>query len=163
MQNVELFKEVMSRFPTGVTIVTGAEATGNPVGFTANAVAAVSLEPRLVLVCVDRSSASLEVLLRTGSFGLSVLRADQEALALRFADDVRDQRFDGLEVLATSLGPPVLEAALAWMSCRIWKRVEGGDHIVLIGEVVDAGVNPDGAALVFFRRGYGPTTGQPSD
>ena len=77
----ELFRDVMSQFAAGVTLVTGMDESGVPVGFTANAVASVSLNPRLILVCVDRGSASLPVLLETGKFAVSVLRSGDGEIA----------------------------------------------------------------------------------
>ncbi len=161
VEDAELFKDVMSRFPTGVTIVTGKDVSGAPVGFTANAVASVSLSPRLILVCADKASESLAVLLRTRSFAVSVLRAEDEEIAIRFSADVPDNRFLDLELRPTEGGPPVLERALAWMSCRVWKEFEAGDHVVLIGAVVDAGLGPEGQPLVFFRRAYGTIDATP--
>ncbi len=161
MQNNEMFKEVMSRFPTGVTIVTGEREGGAPVGFTANAVASVSLEPQLMLVCADRDSASLPVLLNRRTFGVSVLRAEDEAIAYRFSRENPDERFRNIQLRPTSVGPPVLQRALAWLGCRVWKHLEAGDHVILIGEVVDAGVGSEGPPLVFFRRGYGTFSGAP--
>ena len=161
MRNAELFKEVMSRFATGVTVVTGADASGVPVGFTANAVTSVSLEPHLILVCADRESESLRVLLRTGSFAVSVLRAEDAKIAQRFSEEIRDQRFRQMELVNTRVGPPTLKNALAWMDCRIWKKVEAGDHVVLIGEVVECGAGPAGHPLVFFGRKFGTIADPP--
>lgn len=162
VQKAELFKQVMSSFPTGVTIVTGVGASGVPVGFTANAVASVSLNPLLVLVCADRGSASLPVLLESGRFGLSVLGEQDKDIAKRFAEEQRDQRFQDLDLEPTPIGPPILANALAWVSCTIWKSVEAGDHLILIGEVVDAGLGSGGRPLVFFRRAYGTVADPPT-
>ena len=155
VRNAQLFKEVMSRLSTGVTVVTGTDPLGVPVGFTANAVASVSLEPHLILVCADRKSESLSVLLRTGSFAVSILRAEDAKIARRFSEEIRDQRFQELELVDMRVGPPTLKNALAWIDCRIWKKVEAGDHVVLIGEVVDCGVGPASHPLVFFEKKFG--------
>lgn len=161
VQKAELFKQVMSSFPTGVTIVTGVGSSGVPVGFTANAVASVSLNPCLVLVCADRDSASLPVLLESGTFGLSVLGEQDRDIAERFAEEQRDQRFQDLDLEPTQTGSPILGRALAWVSCTIWKSVEAGDHLILIGEVIDAGLGSEGRPLVFFRRGYSTVADPP--
>ena len=159
VENAALFKEVMSQFPTGVAVVTGIDGSGAPVGFTANAVASVSLEPHLVLVCADRSSASLSILQQTGTFALSVLRAEDSEIAHRFSEEIPEHRFQELELVPTQAGPPILKGALAWVGCRIWRTVEAGDHVVLIGEVVDCGAGRDGAPLVFFGSGFGTFAG----
>lgn len=149
--NAERFREVMSNFATGVTVVMGVDAAGAPVGFTVNAVASVSLDPLLMLLCADQGSASLAALLSSGLFAVSVLPAEDEELARRFAEELRDERFRELELRMTAEGVPVLKSALAWVACRVWKSVEAGDHIILIGEVIDGGSRVEGDPLVFFR------------
>ncbi len=150
----ELFRDVMSQFAAGVTLVTGMDESGVPVGFTANAVASVSLNPRLILVCVDRGSASLPVLLETGKFAVSVLRSGDGEIAHSFAVGIRDDRFREHEFVPTQAGPPTLRTALAWMSCRVWRNVEAGDHTVLIGEVAECGLGSAGGPLVYFGREF---------
>lgn len=155
LQNREWFRQVMSRYPTGVTVVTGADRDGKPVGFTVNAVASVSLDPHLILVCADRDSASLPVLLERGSFAISVLRAEHVDLARRFSAEVPEERFQELKVTETHSGLPILEDALAWTSCRVWKTIEAGDHFILIGQVLECGIGPEGSPLVFFGSEFG--------
>lgn len=149
------FRDVMAHFATGVTVVTGVDADGTHVGFTANAVASVSIDPLLVLFCADRDSASLPVLIRTGRFGISVLRVEDRELARRFSDEIHDRRFRELELRSSAAGIPFLRNALAWVECRVWKSVEAGDHVVLIGEVLDCGAAENGKPLVFFRGEFG--------
>ncbi len=151
VHDAELFKEVMSQFATGVTVVTGVDRSGIPVGFTANAVASVSLEPPLILACADRRSSSLPALVESGSFAVSVLRAEDAEIAHRFSEKIRDERFRELELVGTRAGPPALKNALAWLGCRVWRDITAGDHVVLIGEVIDGGIGPEGPPLVFFR------------
>jgi flavin reductase (DIM6/NTAB) family NADH-FMN oxidoreductase RutF len=149
------FRRVMSHFATGVTVVTGRDEGGSPVGLTANAVTSVSLEPALILVCLDRLSESRPVLLRTGRFGVSILRSGQEALARRFSRADPEERFEGLELRTEVTGVPLLASALGWADCRVWKSVEAGDHTVLLGEVLACDAPDDGHPLVFFRGGFG--------
>jgi flavin reductase (DIM6/NTAB) family NADH-FMN oxidoreductase RutF len=151
----DLFKEAMGRFATGVAVVTTVGPNGDRVGFTANAVASVSLDPLLLLVSVDQSSSSLDPLLETGFFALSFLHADDLEVAHRFATGERDTRFDGLEVRSEVTGAPILESALAWVDCTVWKVVEAGDHHVVFGEVQGCGVSSEGAPLLYFRGGFG--------
>lgn len=158
MGAVQRFREVMGHFATGVAIVTGRDAEGRPFGFTANAVASVSLDPLLVLVAVDRASTSLDLLREGGRFALSFLGADDRALALRFAGEEREERFEGVALAAKDTGAPVLETALAWIDCSIWKEVEAGDHVVLFGEVRGCGFGREGDPLVFHRGRYGSVT-----
>ncbi len=149
------FREVMGNFATGVAVVTGVDPRGNPLGFTANAVTSVSLDPLLVLVAVDRDSTSLPALLESGSFALSFLRARDRGLALRFARSERDARFQGLALREDVTGAPILEQALAWVDCSIWKSVEAGDHLVVFGEVAGCGTQGHEDPLIFFQGRYG--------
>jgi 3-hydroxy-9,10-secoandrosta-1,3,5(10)-triene-9,17-dione monooxygenase reductase component len=149
------FRHVMGHFATGVTVVSGLDPDGNPVGLTANAVTSVSLEPRLLLVGMDRGSSSLEALLETGQFGISVLRAEDEALARRFAEEAPGVRFRGLDLEDVGADVPILRGALAWLACSVWRTVEAGDHTLLLGEVVKCSADTEGRPLVFFRGGYG--------
>jgi flavin reductase (DIM6/NTAB) family NADH-FMN oxidoreductase RutF len=175
------FREAMGCFATGVAVVTGRAPSGDYVGLTANSLTSVSLEPPLVLVCLDRSSESRSVLLESRRFAISVLGSDQEELARRFAGEARDTRFEDLAVRFGIEGVPILDGALAWLDCRIWEVVEAGDHTVLFGQVEDGGTGryggsgepgsvggagPEGrdggersqgskGPLVFYRGGYG--------
>jgi flavin reductase (DIM6/NTAB) family NADH-FMN oxidoreductase RutF len=156
----------MGRFATGVAVITGRSASGEFLGFTANSLTSVSLEPPLVLICVDRDSASRDSLVKSGRFAVSLLRRDQEPLARRFAGEARETRFQDLALHFPPGGVPVLQDALAWLDCRVWRLVEAGDHTVLFGLVeaagdVTGGGRETGAGdgppkpLVYFRKSYG--------
>ncbi|TVR55790.1 MAG: flavin reductase [Gemmatimonadales bacterium] len=137
-------REAMGRFATGVTVVTGRRTSGEWVGFTANSLTSVSLDPPLVLVCVDRASSSRDALLESGRFAVSLLGRGQEDVARRFAGKAqRDSRFEELSVRAGREGVPILDGAMAWLDCRIWEVVEAGDHTVLFGAVEMAGTDED--------------------
>lgn len=147
------FRRVLGHFATGVAVL-AARADGPPGGLTANAIASVSLEPPLVLVCVGRTADTHDVIVEADAFAISVLREDGEALARRFADYDADVRFDGVAYTTAVTGAPILEEALAWVDCRLWARYDGGDHTIFVGEVVDADAE-DGSPLTYFRGGYG--------
>jgi flavin reductase len=150
------FRGVMGRFATGVTVMT-ATADGVPHGMTANAVSSVSLDPRLVLVCVERSTVMAGRVQRAGAFALSVLSDEQAGLSDRFADGDRpdgDEQFAGVEVTVATTGSPILAGALAWLDCRVWATYDGGDHVIVVGEVVDLAEVSDDAPLLFYRGGY---------
>jgi flavin reductase (DIM6/NTAB) family NADH-FMN oxidoreductase RutF len=152
---IEEFRRVLGHFATGVTIVTGTDRSGAPVGLTANAMASVSLRPPLVLVCLDQGSASLAAILETERFGVSILEGRHEALARRFSADVRGERFRELELRRSPGGVPLIPDALAWLDCVLWKSVEAGDHMVLFGEVQSSSADENGVPLLFFRGEYG--------
>jgi flavin reductase (DIM6/NTAB) family NADH-FMN oxidoreductase RutF len=143
----------MGHFATGVTVVASRRRNGVPCGLTANAVTSVSLEPPLVLVCLERGAQSHRCVLEGGAFAISVLSADQRELARRFARKPRDRRFEGVEFREEVTGSPVLEGALAWTDCRVHDVHDAGDHSIVIGEVVASGAG-DGEPLIFFRSEY---------
>lgn len=147
------FRRVMGHFATGVTVVTTRRGDGTPCGLTVSAVSSVSLDPVLVLVCVDRDSSSRRCIAEAGFFAVNVLAEEGETLARRFAG-TRDDRFDGLGVREEETGAPVLDDALAWLDCRVREELPGGDHALFLGEVVAADAVA-GTPLVYFRGGYG--------
>jgi 3-hydroxy-9,10-secoandrosta-1,3,5(10)-triene-9,17-dione monooxygenase reductase component len=146
----EQFREAMSRFATGVTLITGADEGGTPVGFTANAVTSVSLDPLLVLFCADQASSSLPTLLRTGRFRVSVLGAASRDLARRFSKEILPRRFEVGDLVFPVGGLPAPASAIAWLECGVWNSFPAGDHVIVIGEVMDCGRSPSGDPLVFF-------------
>lgn len=148
-------RRVMGHFATGVAVVTAMDMeAGRPYGLTANAVASVSLEPPLVLACVEKGSDTHPRIRAAQGFAISVLAADQEALARRFAGGDAAEKFRGVAYRRETTGAPVLEGALAWLDCRLWAEYPGGDHTIFVGEVM-AGDARAGEPLIFFRSGYG--------
>jgi flavin reductase (DIM6/NTAB) family NADH-FMN oxidoreductase RutF len=147
------FRKVMGNFPTGVTVVTSRSPDASPCGLTANSVASVSLHPMLVLVCVDRAASSHGCITEGGAFAISVLSSEDEDLARRFSEGRWKDRFHGIDLRESVTGSPILARALAWMDCRVTEVHEGGDHSILVGEVLACDAR-DGEPLVFFRGKY---------
>lgn len=147
------FRRVLGHFATGVAVVSARGADDVPRGLTANAIASVSLDPPLVLVCVEEEAETHAVIADSGGFAISVLGADDEALARRFATSDSDAKFHGVPHRTAVTGAPVLEAALAWVDCRLWATYDGGDHTIFVGRVVGAATG-EGSPLVFYRGGY---------
>lgn len=145
-------RSVLGRFATGVTVV--AARGGAPCGMTANAFTSVSLDPPLILVCVDRSAAIYDTVLAAGSFSVSMLSARQEHVARYFADHSRPrgaEEFGSVEWWpGPSTGAPILQGALAWLDCTLVNSYDGGDHEIFIGSVQASGFGPANDALVFF-------------
>jgi flavin reductase (DIM6/NTAB) family NADH-FMN oxidoreductase RutF len=134
-------------------VVSARSPAGRPYGLTANAVSSLSLDPPLVLVCVERSSDTHSCIIEAGAFALSMLCQDQERLARRFASYEVANKFEGVAYRAELTGSPVLEDALAWLDCRLWRTYEGGDHTIFVGEIV-AGDAREGAPLAYYRSGF---------
>jgi len=147
------FRRVMGSLPAGVTIVTSRDAEGHPKGLTVSACSSVSLEPPLLLVCVDRRSSSLQAIKATGVFAVNILRAGQQDLAARFASR-REDRFTDVSCLSGRLDLPVLEGTVGHAECELFAVVDAGDHAIVIGLIVD-GDACDAVPLLYFRRQYG--------
>lgn len=143
-------REVMSAYPTGVTIVAACDAAGAPYGLTVNSFASVSLDPPLVLVCIGHSSMSHDPLVAAPSFSVNVLSADQGEVAGRFARAPSEGRFDDVTWVPGDSGSPLLPGAVAWLDCSVHEVLHGGDHSILVGRVERSRV-VDRPALVFHR------------
>jgi flavin reductase (DIM6/NTAB) family NADH-FMN oxidoreductase RutF len=148
----EEFRRAMSSLPTGVTIVSALGGDG-PAGATANAVASLSLDPPLMLAALDRGSRTLPVVDAAGTFAVNVLRAEHADLARSFATKAPHTEKWRERAWSERAGTPVLDDALAWVACELRDRHEGGDHVVLIGEVVELD-SSDGEPLVFWAGSY---------
>jgi 3-hydroxy-9,10-secoandrosta-1,3,5(10)-triene-9,17-dione monooxygenase reductase component len=150
------FRDAIGSFATGVTIVTTTGRDG-PAGMTTNAVASLSLEPLLMLVCFDRGSRTLDVVRESRRFAVNVLRADDVELATVFASKrVAREKFESV-THTESHGVPVLDSALAWIACELRELVPGGDHEIGIGEVSGMGAGEPADPLVWFRGAYTTT------
>ncbi|MDQ3964678.1 MAG: flavin reductase family protein [Actinomycetota bacterium] len=145
------FRQALSRFASGVTIVT-IRTADELHGMTASSFASVSLDPPRVLVCLDKSSHTRSLLERSSSFAVNVLSAEQEPLSRAFASS-GPKPFAGLAHKEAENGAPLLDGALAWIECTTTEIVDGGDHDVVIGEVT-ACSSADGAPLIYFARRY---------
>jgi flavin reductase (DIM6/NTAB) family NADH-FMN oxidoreductase RutF len=153
------FRRAMGRFATGVTVIT--TRLGDELhGMTANAVTSVSLDPILILVCVDKAADTHDILAQAGAFAVNVLNSDQGEISDRFAKK-RAQGSNKLDGVAHSFavtGAPIIDGVLAYMDCLTVNHYEGGDHTIFLGEVVDAKEIGEGEPLVFYAGRYGRFT-----
>jgi flavin reductase (DIM6/NTAB) family NADH-FMN oxidoreductase RutF len=147
------FRQALGAFPTGVAVVT-ATAEAEPVGITVNSFTSVSLDPPLVLWCLKKDSQRYRVFVEAKSYTISILGAEHENVSSRLAKQ-GEHRLDDMGLMATALGPPALEDALAIFECEAHAAHEGGDHTILIGRVVRFTRRDAGAPLVFHRGRYG--------
>ncbi len=146
------FRKALGQFATGVTVVTARDADGTPLGLTVNAFCSVSLEPPLVLVCIDRRAEAHPALAETGLFNVSVLSEDQEALSRRFADR-RRPKFGGIELPTGNNGVPLVGGAVATLECHVVAAHAAGDHTLFVGEVTDLSSRP-GRPLLYHGSAY---------
>ena len=149
----EEFREVMGRFATGVTIVTTEDQDGKPYGLTVNSFTSVSMNPPLILVCLDNQLSGLAHFKESGRFGVNILAEGQSDLSDYFALAGTD-RSQGHYVTGAT-GVPLLEGVLARMECQIFTLSPGGDHTIVLGEVKGAEVlQPDKGPLLYHGGRY---------
>jgi 3-hydroxy-9,10-secoandrosta-1,3,5(10)-triene-9,17-dione monooxygenase reductase component len=146
------FRTLMGSFASGVAVVTARDAAGAPAGMTASAVSSVSLEPPLLVVCVDRATDFHRSIEAAPRFALSVLAADQETLSRRFASEAAD-RFAGVGYTLDQYGLPLLDGVVAHIVCERWDARPAGDHTLFFGLVIGGAGFPR-TPLVHFRGGY---------
>jgi 3-hydroxy-9,10-secoandrosta-1,3,5(10)-triene-9,17-dione monooxygenase reductase component len=147
------FRHVLGHFPTGVTVVT-ATLDGSPQGLTIGSFTSVSLEPPLVLFCAAKSSSTWEKMQPLESFAANILGEDDEELCRLFATKGAD-RFRHLAWSEYRTGSPVIHGALAFVDCRTEATYDAGDHVIIVGRVMELGYATEGKPLLFYRGGYG--------
>jgi flavin reductase (DIM6/NTAB) family NADH-FMN oxidoreductase RutF len=147
------FRNALGCFATGVTVVTTVTDAGEPVGLTANSFSSVSLDPPLVLFCLDRASHNLDAFRGAGRFAVNVLGDDQRDLSVRFSTTIGD-RWDGVVWERWETGAPVLNGCLAALDCETEAIHEGGDHVIIVGRVQRLAATTDGKPLLYFRGNY---------
>lgn len=146
------FRQLLGRFATGVTVVTVSGPQGRPLGMTASSLTSVSLEPPLVLVCIDRRARFHDPIIQAPEFVINILESHQEIISRRFADPHLD-RFDGVGYHTNQHGRILLDGTLANIECARYDTKPAGDHTIVIGRVV-GGSTADGEPLLYYRGGY---------
>lgn len=148
-------RDVLGHFASGVTVITGidpADESGRPAGFACQSFHALSLEPPLVCLCVGKLSTTWPRIRASGRFAVNILGAHQEGLSRAFAISGVD-KFAGVRWSASPLGSPLLDAALGWVDCTVGEIHDGGDHEIVVGNVVSLAARGSDP-LLFFRGAY---------
>ena len=145
-------RKAMAKFLTGVTVITVTDADGRPYGLTVNSFNSVSLSPPLVLWSLDKRNSSIESFRGSSGFAVNIMAAEQIDLCRRFSAE--EDRFSGCDWHFGVAGQPILADALASMECRHWAEYDGGDHVILVGEVLSISES-GGKPLAFFGGKYG--------
>lgn len=146
------FRAATGLLPTGVTVVTAIGPNGRS-GATASAVGSLSLEPMLMLVCLDRGSRTLRSVQEAGRFGIDVLAADQEQVAHQFSTKLDEaEKWQGIEWSERD-GMPSLAGSVLWVGCELQDVLMGGDHVILTGAVADLDAR-DGEPLIHHHGSY---------
>ncbi|WP_067932459.1 flavin reductase family protein [Alicyclobacillus kakegawensis] len=146
------FRNIAGSFATGVTVVTTRRANGDPVGMTVNSFTSLSLDPLLVLVTIAKSASLFDDFAGARGFVVNILSATQEWVSRQFAAKGVD-RFAGVDFSDGTLGLPVLAGVLGFFECHTVQRYDGGDHLILVGEVRD-GQCTNGEPLLFYQGQY---------
>lgn len=158
----QLLRDVMARHAAAVAVVTTRHEEGL-YGLTVSAFCSVSLEPPLVLVCIDRLARSHALIAAAGSYAVSLLGWQQMLLADRFAGrgPLIGPGFEGVPWRTAATGAPILEGALAWVDCRLWATYDGGDHGIFVGQVQAAGLGETGEPLLSLNRRFARVSAGP--
>ena len=146
------FRSALSRFASGVTVVTTQDKNGKLYGITVSAFCSVSLTPPLILVCIEKNTGSHHAFRESGAFVVNILREDQQHLSDHFASHLED-KFTEISYQKGIADLPVLENALAVLECRLHNSYEGGDHTIFVGEIEKI-TTTDGNPLAYFHGNY---------
>jgi len=147
------FRRALGCFATGVTVVTARDAAGRNRGITINSFSSVSLDPPLILFCLDKETPSFASYCEAERFAVNVLRAEQHALSIRFATAAAD-KWNGVEYDLWPGDLPVLRGCLATLACRQEQVYDGGDHLIVVGRVERLATAGAGDPLIYFRSDY---------
>lgn len=147
------FRNALGNFATGICVVTTARCDALPIGMTINSFASVSLEPPLVLWSIQNSSDCLRAFTESDRFAINVLASDQENLSQQYAMRGGHELTPAHYSLGRT-GSPVLKGALNTFECKVWARYPGGDHQIIVGEVLELKSRPTGRPLVFHQGKY---------
>jgi len=145
-------RNIMGHFVTGVTVITTRDIDGKPFGLTANAFSSLSLEPPLVLICVDKKVDCYACFEGSQVFAVNFLSEEQEHLSRRFATK-GIEKFDGVPYKTGECGIPLLEGAMGYIECKLISGYDGGDHTIYVGEILDAMASGE-RPLLFFKGKY---------
>lgn len=147
-------RQIMGHFATGVTIITAVDGD-EAVGLTAQSFTSLSLDPPLILFCPGKTSSTWPRIEKAGSFCVNILGEAQEAICRTFAASGTD-KFAGVTwTPSDTTGAPVLADVLAWVDCTLETQYDAGDHIIVVGRVVDLSMEQEGKPLLFYRGGFG--------
>lgn len=150
-----VYRQTLGHYPTGVAVVTALTADGRPTGMTVGSFTSVSLDPPLVAFLPSKTSSSWAALRQCGdTFGVNILAADQEVVCRRIASSGTD-KFSDVAWHSSPMGLPILDGCVAYLECRTVEVRDAGDHDLVLGEVVQMGVQRPTESLLFFRGGYG--------
>lgn len=153
IMKADLFKQAMANYPTGVTVVTALDEQNNPVGLTVNSFASVSLDPLLILWSIDKRVSTYETFTKIDKFAVNILAGDQVDVASLFASRTSNQeRFANCIWKESEHNLPIIENSTAILQCKKFNQIEAGDHMILIGEIIEIDVETKSPLLYHGRK-----------
>jgi flavin reductase (DIM6/NTAB) family NADH-FMN oxidoreductase RutF len=152
----ETYREILANFPSGIAVVTSFDGDDKPNGLTVSAFCAVSLDPPLVLVCIDKDSNTLKAIELSGGFTVNLLAAGREDIARAFAtkDSEKFSTVRWERVQTREAGPVLMDDCVSFAACTLHDSIEAGDHWILVGRVEDGAINSDREPLVYGQRRF---------
>ena len=147
-KNINL-RQALSKFATGVTVVSTIDNSGDPIGMTANSFTSVSLKPPLVLWSIGNNQPSYDIFTNAKGYSVNILSKEQENLCKLFSSPV-DNKFEKIKFSLSENGFPIIDNSLAWFDCLKWQNYPGGDHEILVGEVKNFHAN-EASPLIFWN------------
>lgn len=151
---IELYKEIMGSYPTGVTIVTTLDEQKKPVGLTVNSFASVSLNPLMILWCIDKGSSNYKTFKETDRFAVNILSGDQKNECFVFASSKEKDRFSKTSWELSNNKLPILGGVFGVFECKKVEQVDAGDHLIMIGKVIELKKN-NTDPMLYYRRKVG--------
>ncbi len=152
-EKINFFKEAMSNYPTGVNVVTTVDENREPFGLTVNSFASVSLDPLLILWSIDNTVSTFDKFMNTDTFAVNILAENQAEIASLFAGS-EEGRFENCEWNYSKHDLPIISGAMASLQCKVFNKVEAGDHVILIGEIFQIDVQ-EKSPLLYHKRKLG--------
>ncbi len=152
MISSEQFRKAMSRFASGVTVLTTRDREGRPHGITVSAFCSLSATPPLILACINKMTGSHYAFIERQSFVVNILSEHQRHISQQFATATED-KFNGTQTSESSSGLPMINGSLVTLECEVVNAHDGGDHTILVGKILQATV-ADGKPLVYFHGDY---------
>ena len=150
-----VWRNTMGQFATGVTVITTLDQEGKPLGMTANAFTSLSLDPPMVLICIDNKSTTLTELTSSKKYCVNILSASQETISRQFAKKGGPEKFDRVEYFRGEIDLPVIQGCLTSVECEISAVVDGGDHKILLGQGVKIHQSEtETEPLIFYKGKY---------
>ena len=148
----QALRQIMGHFATGVTVITTKDRAGTPFGLTANAFTSLSLNPPLVLICIDKAVQCYPCFEESKLFAVNLLSEEQEEISRRFATK-GIEKFAGIKWHPSESGIALLDGAMGHIECKVVHSYDGGDHTIYVGEITDAAASGD-RPLIFFKGKY---------